>query len=42
VNDFGFEQAVERFSQRIVIGIPDAADRWRDFGFGQPFGVFDL
>jgi hypothetical protein len=41
VNDFGFEQAIDRFGQGVVKAISDAANRRRDFGFGQPSGVFN-
>jgi hypothetical protein len=34
VNDPRFEQAVDRFGQCVTIGIPNTADRWREFGLG--------
>lgn len=40
MNDFSFEQAVDRLGQGMVIGISNTADRWCDFGFGQPLCVF--
>ena len=34
VNDLCFEQAVDRFRQGIVVGIPNAADRRGDLRLG--------
>ena len=39
--DFGFEQAIDRLGQGIVIGILDAANGGRYFGFSESFGVFN-
>ena len=39
MNDLGFEQAVDRLGERIIVGIADAADRWLDPRLGQTFGV---
>ena len=39
MNDLGFEQAVDRLGERIIVGIADAADRWLDPCLGQTFGV---
>ena len=36
MNQLGFVQAVNRFSQRIVITVTPAIDRWLDLGLGQP------
>jgi hypothetical protein len=30
MKDLGFEQAVDRLGERIIVGIADAADRWLD------------
>ena len=39
MNQLGFVQAVSRFSQRIVITVTPATDRWLDLGLGQPLAV---
>jgi hypothetical protein len=41
VDDLGFEQAVDRLGEGIVIAVADAADRRFDTDLGQAFGVFD-
>ena len=41
LDDLGLEQTDCAFGQSIVIGIPDAAHRGVDPGFGQPLGVSD-
>jgi hypothetical protein len=40
-DQFGLVGTVDGLGESIVIGIPDAADRRFDTGFGQAFGVFD-
>ncbi|MBB2984701.1 hypothetical protein FHX57_007576 [Paraburkholderia tropica] len=39
MNQFSLVQAVDRFSQRVVIAVAPAADRRFDARFGQPFAV---
>jgi hypothetical protein len=39
MNQFSLVQAVDRFSQRIIVAVAPAADRWLDARFGQPFAV---
>ena len=39
VNQFCFVQAVDRFSQRIVVTVAPAADGWLDLGLGEPLAV---
>jgi len=41
VDHLGFVEAVDRFGQRVVVVVADAAERRADPGFGQAFGVFD-
>ena len=41
VDQFGFEQAVDRLGQRIVVGIADASDRGFDADLGKPLGLAD-
>jgi hypothetical protein len=41
VDDLGFEEAVDRLGQRVVVAVANAADRGLDACFGQSFGVFD-
>src|SRR5690606_6553552 len=37
----GFEQRVQGFGHRVVVGISLAANRCHGFGFGESFGVAD-
>ena len=37
----GLVEAVDRFGQRVVVAVADAADRRMDPGFGQAIGAFD-
>ena len=39
MNQFSLVQAVDRFSQGVVIAVAPAADRRFDARFGQPFAV---
>ena len=39
MNQFSFVHAIDRFSQRIVITVAPAANRWLDLGLGQPLTV---
>ena len=39
MDHLGLEQAVDRFGQGVVVGIPYAFDRGLDTGFGQTLGV---
>ena len=39
MNEFGFVEAVNRLSEGIIIGIPDAANRVFDASFGQTFSM---
>ena len=39
MDDLGLEQPVDRFGQRVVIGIPDAADRGLDACFRKALNV---
>jgi len=41
VDDLGLVEAIDRFGERVVIGIADAADRRLDAGLGQALGIFD-
>jgi hypothetical protein len=41
MDDFGFEKAIDRLSQRIVITVADAAHRGCDACIGEPFALFD-
>ena len=41
VDRLGLVEAVDRFGQRVVVAVADAADRRIDPGFGQAPGVFD-
>ena len=41
LDDLGLEQADDAFSQSVVIGITDAADRGVDARLGQPLGISD-
>jgi hypothetical protein len=41
VDDFGFEEAVDRLGERVVIAVADAAHGRFDARIRQPFGVFD-
>ena len=41
MDDFGFEQAIDGFSERIVITVADAADRWLDAGLKQALAIAD-
>jgi hypothetical protein len=41
VDQLGFVEAVDRFGERVVITITDAADRRLDAGFGQAVGILD-
>ena len=41
LDDLGLEQADDAFGQRVVIGIPDAADRSVDPGLCQSLGISD-
>src|SRR6266568_6959293 len=38
-NEFGLERPVQRFGHRVVVGVPDAADRSCDAGLGKPVAV---
>ncbi len=38
VNQFGFVETIYSFSEGVVVGIPDAADRWLNACFGQTLG----
>jgi hypothetical protein len=40
VNDLGLVEAVDRFGERIVVGITDAADRRLDAGLGARRSVY--
>ena len=39
MNQFRLVQAIDRFSQCIVVAVAPAADRWLDARLGQPFAV---
>ena len=39
MDDFGFEQSIDGFSERIVITVTDAADRWLNASVKQALGV---
>jgi hypothetical protein len=39
MDDFGFEQSIDGFSERIVITVADAADRWLNASVKQALGV---
>lgn len=39
VDDLGLEQADDRFGQRVVIRVADAAHRWLQSGLDQALGV---
>ncbi|MGF6935466.1 hypothetical protein OKW41_004628 [Paraburkholderia sp. UCT70] len=39
MNQFGLVQAIDRFSQCIVVAVAAAADGWFDAGFGQSLAV---
>ena len=41
VNDLGFVEPVDGFSQGVVVGVADTSHRGFDPGFRQTFGVFD-
>ena len=41
MDDLGFEQAVDRLGQRVVVAVTDTANRGFDTRVRQPFGVFD-
>ena len=41
MDDFGLEQAVDGFGERIVIAVADAADRGLDAGIRKPFSIAD-
>jgi hypothetical protein len=41
VNDLGRVETVDRFSERVVLGVADAADRRFNAGLRQAFGVLD-
>jgi hypothetical protein len=41
MDDFDFEQAIDRLCKGIVVGIADTANRGLDARVCQPFGVFD-
>ena len=41
MDDLGFEQAVDRLCQRVVVAVTDTANRGFDARVRQPFGVFD-
>src|SRR5258707_11704136 len=38
-NEFGLERAVQCFGHRVVVGVPDAADRRSDASLGEPLAV---
>ena len=41
MDDLGLIEVVDGLGQSVVIAVADAADRWFDPGFGEPFGVAD-
>ena len=41
VDHLGLVEPDDRLGQRVVVGVPDAADRSLDAGLGQPLGVAD-
>ena len=41
VNHFGLVESDNRFRQRVVVRVADAADGWLDAGLGEALGVFD-
>ena len=41
MDDLGLVQAVDRFGERVVVGVADASDRRLDTGLDQALGVFD-
>ena len=41
VDHLGFVEAVDRLGERVVVGVADAADRRKDAGLGEAFGVAD-
>jgi hypothetical protein len=41
VDHFGFVEPVDRFSERVVVAVADAADRRHQAGLGKPLGVLD-
>jgi hypothetical protein len=41
MEDFSFEKAIDRLSQRIVITVANAARRGFDACIGEPFALFD-
>ena len=41
IDDFSFVETNDRFGQRVVIGVANAAHGWLDAGFSQTFGISD-
>jgi hypothetical protein len=41
MDDFDFEQAIDRLCKGVVIAVTDTANRGLDALVCQPFGVFD-
>ena len=39
MNQLVFVETIYRFSEGVVVGIPDAADRWFDASLSQTLGV---
>ncbi|CAB3797639.1 hypothetical protein LMG28690_04594 [Paraburkholderia caffeinilytica] len=42
MNQFGLVQAIDRFSQRIVVAVAAAADGWFDAGFGRSRSLYRM
>jgi hypothetical protein len=40
MDDFSLVQTIDRFCQRIVIGVPDTADGWLETCIGETLNVF--
>jgi hypothetical protein len=41
MNNLAFVEAVDRFGQRVVVGVADASNRGLDPGLGEALGVLD-
>ena len=39
VNQLGFVETIDRFSEGVVVAVTDAADRWLNASFSQTIGV---
>jgi hypothetical protein len=39
VDEFCLVETVDRFRECVIIGVSDAADRWRGAGLDETFGV---